>query len=53
MMQYRVNLSREGSKILVSFPNFPNVHTFGDDEEEALVRAVDALESPSSEVKAQ
>ena len=29
----------------MSFPDFPNVHTFGDDKEEALVRAVDALES--------
>jgi antitoxin HicB len=45
MKRYRVNLTREGSKILASFPDFPNVHTFGDDEEEALVRAVDALES--------
>ncbi|HTB14451.1 MAG TPA: type II toxin-antitoxin system HicB family antitoxin [Bryobacteraceae bacterium] len=42
MMQYPVNLVREGLKFLVFFPDFPNVHTFGD-EEEARVRAVDAL----------
>jgi antitoxin HicB len=30
--------------VLVSFPDFPEAHTFGDDENEALVRAVDLLE---------
>jgi antitoxin HicB len=30
--------------VLVSFPDFPETHTFGDDENEALVRAVDLLE---------
>jgi antitoxin HicB len=45
MMQYSVNLTREGSRTLVSFPDFPNVHTYGDDEGEALSRAVDALET--------
>jgi antitoxin HicB len=45
MMRYPVNLPREGSSTLVSFPDFPNVHTFGEDEEEALARAVDALET--------
>lgn len=45
MMQYPVKLTREGTKVLVSFPDFPNVHTYGDDEEEALQRAVDALET--------
>ena len=30
--------------ILVSFPDFPEAHTFGDDEKEALARAVDLLE---------
>jgi antitoxin HicB len=45
MMQYPVNLVREGSKTLVSFLDFPHVHTYGDDEEEALTRAVDALET--------
>ena len=44
MMRYPVDLVREGSKTLVSFPDFPNTHTYGDDEEEALTRALDALE---------
>ena len=45
MTQYPVTLKREGSRILVSFPEFPNVHTYGDDESEALARAADALET--------
>jgi antitoxin HicB len=45
MMQYPVSLVREGSQTLVSFPDFPNVHTFGADEGEALAHAVDALET--------
>lgn len=31
--------------IRVSFPDFPEVNTCGDDEEDALARAVDALET--------
>ena len=45
MTQCPVDLTREGSRTLVSFPDFPNVHTYGDDEGEALSRAVDALET--------
>jgi antitoxin HicB len=45
MMQYAVSSVKEGSRSLVSFPDFPNVQTYGDDEEEALARAVDALET--------
>jgi antitoxin HicB len=45
MMRYPVSLVREGSKTLASFPDFPNVHTYGDDEADALTRAVDALET--------
>jgi antitoxin HicB len=30
--------------VLVSFPDFPEAHTFGDDEAEALARATDLLE---------
>jgi antitoxin HicB len=44
-MRYPVTLTKEGRRILVSFPDFPGVHTFGDDQEEALERAVDALET--------
>jgi antitoxin HicB len=45
MLRYPVKLKREGSRILVSFPDVPGVHTFGSDREEALVRGVDALET--------
>jgi len=45
MLRYRAKLIPEDGNILVSFPDFPNVHTFGDDEAEALARAVDALET--------
>ena len=44
-MRYPVSLARQGSKILVSFPDFPNVHTYGADHGDALKRAVDALET--------
>lgn len=45
MIQYPINLAREGTRVLVSFPDFPHVHTFGNDEAEALARAVDAIET--------
>ncbi|HTP89930.1 MAG TPA: type II toxin-antitoxin system HicB family antitoxin [Bryobacteraceae bacterium] len=44
-MRYPVTLTKEDGRVLVAFPNFPNVHTYGDDEQEALARAVDALET--------
>jgi antitoxin HicB len=44
-MKYPVKLEREGRRILVSFPDVPGVHTFGANREEALARAVDALET--------
>ena len=31
--------------VLVSFPDVPEAHTFGDDEADALLRAADALET--------
>jgi antitoxin HicB len=45
MTQYPASLDREGSKTIISFPDFPHVHTYGDDEGEGLARAVDALET--------
>src|SRR6516165_5678967 len=45
MLRYPVHLTREGSRVLVSFPDFPNVHTYGEDKDEARARAVDALET--------
>ena len=44
-MRYRVTLERENGLVNVYFPDVPGVQTFGDDEQEALVRAVDALET--------
>jgi antitoxin HicB len=38
-------MTREGNRVLISFPDFPNIHTFGDDEAEALARGADALET--------
>ena len=36
-MEYPVKLERDDNKtILVSFPEFPKAHTYGDDVEDAL-----------------
>ena len=49
MLLYPVILERDtNDTILVSFPDIPEAHTYGDDEDEALARAVDALESALS-----
>ena len=49
MLRYPVILERDtNDTILVSFPDIPEAHTYGDDEDEALARAVDALESALS-----
>jgi antitoxin HicB len=43
-MRYPVALvPDDNGTVLVDFPDFPEAHTFGDDNEEALSRAVDAL----------
>jgi antitoxin HicB len=45
MLRYPVILETDTNQtILVSFPDFPEAHTFGDDENEALARAADVLE---------
>ncbi len=45
MLWYPVKLERDTNEtILVSFRDFPEAHTFGDDEQEALARAADLLE---------
>ena len=45
MLRYPVILESDTNQtILVSFPDFPEAHTFGDDESEALARAADLLE---------
>ena len=43
MWNYPVKLTTEGDFVLVDFPDFPEAHTYGDDRDEALTRAVDAL----------
>lgn len=45
MLKYPVKLQRERSSLLASFPDVPGVHTFGKDKEEALARALHALET--------
>ncbi len=46
MFCYPVTLTPDDNgTILVTFPDIPEAVTFGDDEDDALLRAVDALES--------
>lgn len=46
MWDYPVELIPEDNDtVLVSFPDVPPAHTFGEDEAEALMRAKDALET--------
>ena len=44
-MRYRVTLEKEKGLVNVYFPDVPGAQTFGDDEQEALARALDALET--------
>ena len=49
MLRYPVKLRRDtNGTILVDFPDVPEAHTFGEDEGEALVHALDALETALS-----
>ena len=46
MLRYPVKLERDSNgTVLAGFPDVPEAHTFGDDREEALARAADALET--------
>ena len=46
MLRYSVKLSKDTNEtILVDVPDIPEAHTFGEDREEALLRAPDAIES--------
>ena len=46
MLRYPVKLSKDTNEtILVDVPDIPEAHTFGEDREEALLRAPDAIES--------
>ena len=44
MLCYTVNLEDDEESVLVTAPDFPELTTFGEDRDEALMRAVDALE---------
>jgi len=49
MLRYPVRLKRDtNGTILVNFPDVPEAHTFGEDADQALMHAVDALESALS-----
>jgi antitoxin HicB len=43
MMTYAAKIVKEDGCFLVSFPELPNVHTYGDTLEEALANASEAL----------
>ena len=43
MLRYPVTLTKDSGSLTVTFPDFPEAFTYGDDKEEALARAVDAL----------
>ena len=44
MLAYPVILEEDAEYILATSPDFPELTTFGDDRDEALMRAVDAFE---------
>lgn len=44
-MRYAVNLQKDDDTILVTVPDLPEAITFGEDREDALTRAVDAIET--------
>jgi antitoxin HicB len=44
-MRYPVKLVKDGKFILVTFPDIPEAITQGDDREDALLHAADALET--------
>lgn len=48
MFDYPVILTPDDGTVLVTFPDVPEAITFGADEEEALLYAVDALETALS-----
>ena len=45
MFNYPVTLTPDGDTLLVTFADVPEAITFGADEDEALLQAVDALET--------
>ena len=45
MFDYPVTLTPDGGTVLVTFADVPEAITFGADEDEALLNAIDALET--------
>lgn len=45
MLNYRVTLTPDDGTVLVTFADVPEAITFGADEQEALMQAIDALET--------
>lgn len=45
MFEYPVTLTPDGDTLMVTFVDLPEAITFGADEDEALLQAVDALET--------
>jgi antitoxin HicB len=48
MFDYPVELHTEAGSVWVSSPDIPELHSAGDDEDEALLEAVDGLETALS-----
>ena len=44
MIAYPITLENDDGTVLATSPDFPELTTFGDDPEEAIARAVNALE---------
>ncbi len=44
MLVYPITLEDDDGSVMATSPDFPELTTFGDDREEAIARAVDALE---------
>lgn len=44
MLAYPIDIEDDDGAVLVTSPDFPELTTFGEDREEAVARAVDALE---------
>ncbi len=44
MLAYPIRLEDDGETVMATSPDFPEMTTFGDDRNEAIARAADALE---------
>lgn len=42
---YPVSLAPDGDSVMATFPDFPEAATFGEDEDEALARSVEAIQT--------